>query len=176
MYATRLTALLLLVAGPGDAPMDEADLAAVRSISPPPLPSQTATSQAEPLMPITRPDPLARSISHHALLTYAYHLYAAGGQSPMTALLFNSPLSPHTDPVQVYRTQLLPLLTNLHALHPQDLSVLLLMACTYYAVGEFDAGLSVSEEMLKIDPNSARFLPPMPMYHCSNLSDNRPRR
>jgi protein O-GlcNAc transferase len=63
---------------------------------------------------------------------------------------------PRVSTEDVYRSRLLPLLSNLRALHPRHLPTLLLLACVYHAVGEFDTSLALNEEILSIDPNYVR--------------------
>lgn len=76
----------------------------------------------------------------------------------MTSTPLINPLSIPTAPEDVYRLQLLPLLMTLRSIYPQDLAVLMLMACAYYALADFEASLAVSLEMLTIDPNSVGLL------------------
>lgn len=88
-------------------------------------------------------------------MAYAYQLYHSH-QPPnagLTAVPLINTLPLLLAPDQIYRRRLLPLLGTLRSLHPKDLPILLLLACTYHALGEYDTTLSLSQEMLAIDPD-----------------------
>ena len=103
----------------------------------------------------TIPNPFASSLSRDALLAYAYHLYSSPGRSfpGLTSVPLVDSLAVHTSPEQVYRLRLLPLLTTLRSLHPNDLAILLLLSCTYHALGEYDTCLRISQDILRISPD-----------------------
>jgi protein O-GlcNAc transferase len=102
---------------------------------------------------------LAYSLNRDALLAYAYHLYDRPGTSfpGMTSIPLTNPILTLTNPTQIYKLRLLPLLITLRSLHPHDLSVLLLMSCTQYALGDFNASIQTSHDILGINPNFVRF-------------------
>lgn len=137
---------------------DEADRHSFRATSVPVpgpnLPRPSSSTIAD--LPPTESTPFGNSLSRDALLGYAYHLYDSPGRTPTGITLIPQGLSrpQYTSQEQIYRIQLLPLLTTLRSLHPQDLAVMLLLSCTYYALSDFDASVAVSLEMLRIDPNS----------------------
>ncbi len=108
------------------------------------------------------PNPFASSISRDALLAYTYHLYhSQNRQVPgMTPIPLNCTPPIITNVEQVCRLHILPLLVILRSLHPQDTAILLLMACTYHASGDFDSSLTLSREILRLEPNSVS-LPPV---------------
>ncbi|PSS37737.1 hypothetical protein PHLCEN_2v430 [Hermanssonia centrifuga] len=115
--------------------------------------SSTSDDRVDP----QAPNPFASSISRDALLAYTYHLYhSQNSQVPgMTPIPLNC-TPPIIDNVeQVCKLQILPLLVILRSLHPQDTSILLLMACTYHALRDFDSSLTLSQEILRLEPNSA---------------------
>lgn len=123
---------------------------------------QGQTSQATETHPSpTRqvPVPFSGSLSRDALLAYAYHLYHSV-QRPnlgLTVVLLSSATPAPTSPEQIYRLRLLPLLATLRSLHPGDIRILLLLACTYHSLGDYDSSLSISQEMLRIDPASVKW-------------------
>jgi protein O-GlcNAc transferase len=101
------------------------------------------------------PNPFASTLSRDALLAYAYHLYHSTqprhtGLTP-APLVDTLPLL--TSPEQIYRLRLLPVLAILRSLRPNDLSILLLLACTYHSLGDYDSCLSISQDMLRINPD-----------------------
>ena len=100
-------------------------------------------------------NPFASSLSRDALLAYAYHLYHTfqHSQDGLTAIPLVNTLAFLASPEQTYRLRLLPLLATLRSLHPKDLPVLLLLACTYHALGDYTSSISISQEMLSIDPD-----------------------
>lgn len=110
------------------------------------------------LPPTPGSDALHESFNRDALLAYAYHLYdRPGSSSPgLTSIPLTNPLPALASPEQVYKLRLLPLLTTMRTLYPQDLSILLLMACTYHALGNFEASLQVSQDILAINPDFVR--------------------
>ncbi|TFK89960.1 glycosyltransferase family 41 protein [Polyporus arcularius HHB13444] len=90
-------------------------------------------------------------------MAYAYSLYdtPGPGSAPLglTSVPILSPL-PESDATDyVYRNRLLPLLLVLLEHHPQHLPILLLLSCTYHALGDFDASLAVSHRILAINPD-----------------------
>ncbi|KAI0689614.1 TPR-like protein [Cytidiella melzeri] len=97
----------------------------------------------------------AKNFDRDTLLAYAYHLYDRPGSffPRLASIPLESALPTLTDPEQVYKLRLLPLLITLRNIHPQDLSVLLLLSCTYHALGYFQASLQVSQDILTLDPN-----------------------
>ncbi|EKM61041.1 glycosyltransferase family 41 protein [Phanerochaete carnosa HHB-10118-sp] len=117
------------------------------------------TSQALETHPSpTRQVPIsfASTLSRDALLSYAYQLYRSA-QLPhlgLTAIPLVIATPAPTSPEQIYRLRLLPLLTTLCSLHPGDIRILLLLACTYHSLGDYNMSLSTSQEMLRIDPAS----------------------
>lgn len=114
-------------------------------------PSMTSTV----LPSSSRPKPSASSLDRNALLAYAYHLYDRPGSdhTGLTAAPLDKPIPTLTQSHDVYKSQLLPLLVTLRVVHPQDVPVLLLLACTYHALGDYDASLRISQEILTVDPN-----------------------
>ena len=90
------------------------------------------------------------------MMAYAYHLYGSPGpaSTPMgltsIPLLDSSSGEPNTIDY-IYRNRLLPLLATLLDHHPRHLPILLLLACTYYALGDFESSLAISRQMLAID-------------------------
>lgn len=89
-------------------------------------------------------------------MAYAYHLYDTPG-SPRPAGL--TPLLVGTTDVlsalstkSLYRHQLLPFLSTLRALHPRHIPVLLLLACTLHALGDYQTAINLNYEILTIDP------------------------
>lgn len=115
---------------------------------------------AEASVPSTHPplppgsDPLASSLDRDALLAYAYHLYERPENihAGLTTVPLDEPRPNPIRPNDVYKLHLLPLLIALRSLHPEDLPVLLLMSCTYHALGDYDASLRVSQGVLDINP------------------------
>ena len=96
------------------------------------------------------------------MLAYAYHLYDRRGTMlpAMTSVpLASRQLNP-ANSEDVYKLQLLPLLVTMRTFYPQDLSILLLMACTHYALGDYEASLRISEDILALDPDFVRFFRP----------------
>lgn len=112
----------------------------------------------------TVPNPFASNASRDALLRYAYHLYNSPNRpiAGLTAmpLVDTLPTLTHGAQDEVYRLCLLPLLASLRILRADDLPVLLLLSCTYHALGEFESCLQISQEMLNINPHYVR--------HCSS--------
>ncbi|KAI0756987.1 TPR-like protein [Daedaleopsis nitida] len=90
-------------------------------------------------------------------MAYAYYLYDTPGPGLTPSGLTSIPIlhsPPEAGPADhVYRNRLLPLLLTLLEIHPQHLPLLLLLACTYYALGEFDTSLSISHKILAINSN-----------------------
>ena len=90
------------------------------------------------------------------MMAYAYFLYDSPGPglTPLgltsVPIFYPRPESDGTD--YIYRNRLLPLLLALLDYHPEHLPILLLLACTYYALGDFDASLSISHRILSLDP------------------------
>ncbi|KAI0651856.1 TPR-like protein [Trametes meyenii] len=88
-------------------------------------------------------------------MAYAYYLYDSPGpgQTPLglTAVpILHVPPKEDT-PDRIYRERLLPLLLSLRDLHPGHIPILLLLACTYYALGDFQTSLSISHHILSLD-------------------------
>jgi protein O-GlcNAc transferase len=106
------------------------------------------------------PNPFASSLSRDALLAYAYHLYGSGHRPylGLTAVPLVNTIPSPTSPEQIYKLRLLPLLTTLRSLHPRDLPILLLLACTYHSLGDYDSSLSINQEILRINAASVKFL------------------
>ncbi|KAI0348056.1 TPR-like protein [Trametopsis cervina] len=100
-------------------------------------------------------NPFANRLNRDALLAYAYHLYDRPNVSHagLTPMPLTDPLPVLTQPEDVYRLRLLPLLNTLRSLQPKDIAVLLLLACTFHALGDYESSLRVSEDMLAIDPD-----------------------
>ncbi|KAI0669899.1 TPR-like protein [Trametes maxima] len=88
-------------------------------------------------------------------MAYAYYLYDTPGPGRTPLGLTAVPIShvpPKEDPPdRVYRERLLPLLLSLRDLHPGHIPILLLLACTYYALGEFQTSLSISHHILSLN-------------------------
>ena len=106
-----------------------------------------------------RPGSFDGSLNRNAMLAYAYHLYDRRGTMlpAMTSVpLASRQLNP-ANSEDVYKLQLLPLLVTMRTFYPQDLSILLLMACTHYALGDYEASLRISEDILALDPDFVRF-------------------
>lgn len=104
---------------------------------------------------VDQTNPITSTLSRDSLLAYAYHLYYSTSHS-LTAGLTAMPLS-HlssdlTSSQDIYRIRLLPLLVSLRSLHPRDIPILLLLACTHHTLGDYDSSLTVSREILDIDP------------------------
>ncbi len=100
---------------------------------------------------------LSTSLARDAMMAYAYSLYdtPGPGSAPLglTSVPILSPI-PESDATDyVYRNRLLPLLLVLLEHHPQHLPILLLLSCTYHALGDFDASLAVSHRILAIKPD-----------------------
>lgn len=92
------------------------------------------------------PNPLASSLARDSMLIYARRMFHMPPVPP--GLDENARQERIKD---VYRTQLLPLLRNLHSLHPRHIPILLLLGCVYYAIGDFAESLAVNNEILRID-------------------------
>ncbi|KZT02719.1 glycosyltransferase family 41 protein [Laetiporus sulphureus 93-53] len=94
-------------------------------------------------------------MARDAAMAYAYHLYESSTQPPAAGLTHTPMSMPITSVAvsteNVYKFQLLPLLTTLRSLHPRHLPILLLLACTYHALGDYQASLKLSHDMLAID-------------------------
>ncbi|KAI0778188.1 TPR-like protein [Trametes elegans] len=60
---------------------------------------------------------------------------------------------PEETPDHIYRNRLLPLLLAMRELHPNHIPVLLLLACTYYALGDLETSLSISQHILSLNEN-----------------------
>ena len=73
----------------------------------------------------------------------------------LTSVPLSSTLPEADSTEHIYRTRLLPLLSTLLECHPQHLPLLLLLACTYYALGDYDTSLRISYQILDIDANYA---------------------
>lgn len=101
-------------------------------------------------------NPFETTVARDAAIAYAYYLYDTSSR-PHPAGLTPS-LVGHTDVANtlstesIYRLQLLPLLSSLRALHPRHIPVLLLLACTLFALGDYQAAVTLSYEILAIDP------------------------
>ncbi|KAI8995630.1 TPR-like protein [Trametes punicea] len=90
-------------------------------------------------------------------MAYAYYLYDSPSPGPTPLGLTPVPIS-HSPPEDespdiIYRNRLLPLLLALREVHPDHLPILLLLACTYYALGDLDTSLSISHQILSINAN-----------------------
>ncbi|KAH9944382.1 TPR-like protein [Epithele typhae] len=90
-------------------------------------------------------------------MVYAYNAYDAPGPSFVPVGLTSAPLANISPgilvPSESYRTRLIPVLTTLLALHPHHLPAMLLLACIYYALGDFDSSIAVNDQILSIDAN-----------------------
>ncbi|KAI0335269.1 TPR-like protein [Cubamyces sp. BRFM 1775] len=92
-------------------------------------------------------------------MAYAYYLYDSPGPGRTPLGLTSVPIlhtpSPQEDdsPDRVYRHRLLPLLLALRELHPNHVPILLLLACTYHALGDLETSLSISHQILSINAN-----------------------
>lgn len=110
-------------------------------------------------MPPSRHDsnPFATTMARDAAMAYAYHLYESSPPLPPVGLthspLLSAMTSPNLSTEDIYRFQLLPLLTTLRNLHPTHLPIMLLLACTHYSVGDYQASLALSHNILAIDAN-----------------------
>ncbi|OCH96162.1 TPR-like protein [Obba rivulosa] len=95
----------------------------------------------------------ARSADRDTILAYAYHLYESVDRRPagLTPMPLSSPSQEPATVETIYRLRLVPLLFTLRSIYPSDLSILLLLACTYHALGEFESSLAVSHEILSLD-------------------------
>ncbi|KAI0365250.1 TPR-like protein [Pilatotrama ljubarskyi] len=90
-------------------------------------------------------------------MAYAYYLYDSPGPGKTPLGLTSVPiLQPPPDddpPDRIYRDRLLPLLLALRDFHPNHIPVLLLLACTYYALGDLETSLSISQQILALNAN-----------------------
>lgn len=86
-----------------------------------------------------------------ALLTRAYQLYHAPRQP-----LIPSALPQGTE--NLYRSQLLPILNNLRDIRPTNVNVLLLLSCTYHALGDMRTSINISLETLAIVSDCVKYL------------------
>ena len=95
-------------------------------------------------------------MARDAMMAYAYYLYDSpiSGAPPMG--LTTTPIryvAPQDNSIEtIYRSRLLPLLLTLLHFHPTHLPILLLLACTYHSLGDYQRSLSISQQILSIDP------------------------
>ncbi|RPD82549.1 TPR-like protein [Lentinus tigrinus ALCF2SS1-7] len=110
----------------------------------------------EPTPPSAGSNPLTTNLARDAMMAYAYFLYDSPGPGSTPLGLTSVPIfyaTPESDTTDyTYRNRLLPLLLTLVEYHPQHLPILLLLACTYHALGDFDASLSISHRILSLNP------------------------
>ena len=146
------------------------------TLAAPPEIGHRISSPTAPSILATTPNPFASSLSRDALLAYAYHLYSSPGQNfpGLTSIPLADALAVHTSPEQVYRLRLLPILTTLRPLHPNDLAILLLLSCTYHALGDYNACLKISQDMLRINPDYVKQGSNLLMT-CVLMSSSRPK-
>ncbi|KAI0932202.1 hypothetical protein AcW2_000893 [Taiwanofungus camphoratus] len=100
-------------------------------------------------------NPFATAMARDAAMAYAYNLYESPANPPPAGLT-SLPLAHSNTPIvlsteNIYRFRLLPLLTSLRSVHPDHLPVLLLLACTYHALGEYESSLALCFQILAID-------------------------
>ncbi|KAI0078879.1 TPR-like protein [Panus rudis PR-1116 ss-1] len=124
------------------------------------VPSAIPPSTSFPVRPdfgATQPNPFASSLNRDALLSYAYHLYDSRKDAShgLTHQPLFEPLPIPQTPAELYKARLLPLLITLKSLHPTYIPILLLLACTYHALGNFEESLHVNYEILKLHPHYA---------------------
>ncbi|CDO71565.1 Glycosyltransferase Family 41 protein [Trametes cinnabarina] len=97
------------------------------------------------------------SLARDAMMAYAYYLYDSPGPGRTPLGLTPVPIvhSPPEDesPDIIYRNRLLPLLLALREIHPNHIPILLLLACTYYALGDLETSLAISYQILAINAN-----------------------
>ncbi|KAI0361625.1 TPR-like protein [Trametes cingulata] len=90
-------------------------------------------------------------------MAYAYYLYDSPGPGKTPLGLTSVPIlqvPPEDEPPdRIYRDRLLPLLLALREFHPNHIPILLLLACTYYALGDLETSLSISHQILSINTN-----------------------
>ncbi|KAH9849758.1 TPR-like protein [Lenzites betulinus] len=89
-------------------------------------------------------------------MAYAYYLYDSPGPGRAPLGLTSVPILHLTTaeaPDNTYRDRLLPLLLALREVHPNHIPILLLLACTYYALGDLHTSLSISHQILAINAN-----------------------
>ncbi|KAI0825131.1 glycosyl transferase family 41-domain-containing protein [Trametes gibbosa] len=116
-----------------------------------------ATPDPETPHPLRDPhQALSNGLARDAMIAYAYHLYDSPGPqgTPLgltSVPILHLPTSHHRAPDSTYRDRLLPLLLLLRQLHPDHLPTLLLLACTYYALGDLHASLAISHHILAIN-------------------------
>lgn len=100
---------------------------------------------------------LSTSLARDAMMAYAYYLYDTPGPGKTPLGLTSVPIlhtPPHTEaPDRVYRERLLPLLLALRDIHPNHIPILLLLACTYFALGDLHTSLAISQQILTINAN-----------------------
>ncbi|OJT15839.1 hypothetical protein TRAPUB_3437 [Trametes pubescens] len=98
---------------------------------------------------------LSTSLARDAMMAYAYYLYDTPGPGKTPLGLTSIPIlhtPPHPEaPDRVYRERLLPLLLALREIHPNHTPILLLLACTYYALGDLHTSLAISQQILTIN-------------------------
>ncbi|KAI0639406.1 TPR-like protein [Trametes polyzona] len=126
----------------------------------PPGPPPSAPSADPPPPPQPAPGAhttLSTSLARDAMMAYAYYLYDSPGPGRTPLGLTSVPVlhvPPDNEPPdRVYRERLLPLLLALREFHPNHIPILLLLACTYYALGDLHTSLSISQHILSLNAN-----------------------
>jgi protein O-GlcNAc transferase len=111
-------------------------------------------------------------MARDALLVYAYRLYESP-QNPMpSGISLVNLVLPSLRPrskEDIYKSQLLPLLSTLRSLHPHHLPTLLLLGCVHYSMGNYDISIGLNKEILAIDNGYVRFTISSQLLILSNV-------
>ncbi|CAL1695844.1 unnamed protein product [Somion occarium] len=105
----------------------------------------------------TTSNSIATSLGRDAILAYAYWLYDTRADVPpgLTHVPLFQQLPHAVVSEDIYKLRLLPLLLTLRSLHPTYIPLLLLLACTYHTLDDYEGSLQMNREILRIDPNYA---------------------
>ncbi|OBZ79823.1 hypothetical protein A0H81_01134 [Grifola frondosa] len=106
---------------------------------------------------LSTPNPLASTLARDAIMASAYYIYDYPNHPypGLTSVPLSTPPPASHTLEHSYRSRLLPLLLALRSFHPHYLPILLLLACTYHVLGDYESSLAISCEMLQIDSNYA---------------------
>ncbi|EMD42051.1 glycosyltransferase family 41 protein [Gelatoporia subvermispora B] len=161
---------------PGDIRVNPGTRTVHRSPSSPPAQSSiTIPSLDIQTSPETDDTIFARIADRETILAYAYHLYESfdGRTAGLTPAPLSSPSQEPPTLETVYTMRLLPLLLTLRSMFPRDLSVLLLLACVYHTLGQYEASITTSQEILSIDPTSVEAMCNIgTTFKCLNQLEN----
>ncbi len=153
MSSTRCFSTLTLSSDTSHSLMQAQTIAHLGSAHNVHIPSPTALADSPSFA--TGHNALSTTLARDAIMTYAYYLYDSPrpASTPLgltsVPILYAPPESQAPD--YTYRHLLLPLLLSLLEHHPHHLPILLLLACTYYALGDHDSSLAISHKILSIN-------------------------